>query len=515
LFGTPTLAINDADVAPDETLHLDKNFPQTALASNYDSAPGPDEYYSFTYAIVYPPGKSAVPSLGKSGGFLLKTGFVAKTPVLSVIMDEDNVVVPSPRDPPVGWAKNAGLGAYTGIAGLRVMGSKTMILAYAMSTEGSTSAQSVTTAEVLVVSDCSATGCSTNGVAAIPLGTVTGQAKPTMAPLSTGIAVALSSADGSGFKVYFVGETGISSVITPALPAGSMQSMYAPIAAVQGSSTEVAIAQHGRMVVCTSSGCDEPGKNIGYGTVKDLVCLSKRSCIASTTSALVLLPMANSTAPSVLAEVAGKDLGSAKAAALSESHLFFHTPSQHPSSSSFWSPVAETDVGFAVWEKASTWTGRFLQPAYEAGCPSLTGEEICGGRTACEMVCDRIGDCVGFTIDEDDTCRIYDTCAATVHSSLQDTVLKEKEVLCNVTVEGAVFPEGVDKSHLDNEALPSLLNTIYSQTSPNVFLSSTNETAIFYDAAQVCLGYVLGMNPNPSHTIFAITYPDADGQVHG
>ena len=101
------------------------------------------------------------------------------------------------------------------------------------------------------------------------------------------------------------------------------------------------------------------------------------------------------------------------------------------------------------------------------------------------QVCDRIGDCVGFTIDEDDTCRIYDTCAATVHSSLQDTVLKEKEVLCNVTVEGAVFPEGVDKSHLDSEALPSLLNTIYSQTSPNVFLSSTNETAIFYDAAQV------------------------------
>ena len=42
---------------------------------------------------------------------------------------------------------------------------------------------------------------------------------------------------------------------------------------------------------------------------------------------------------------------------------------------------------------------------------TLSSEERISVRT---QVCDRIGDCVGFTIDEDDTCRIYDTCAATL-----------------------------------------------------------------------------------------------------
>jgi hypothetical protein len=516
LFGYPTLAITQDDVALLETLDLDGTYPSTALAPTYGGHPEVDDYFSFTYAVVYPPGTSALPGLNVTGGFLLKTGFVAKT-TLAVVMDEDSVAVPSPRAAPVGWAVDKG--SYLGVYGVRVLPSSTMILAHALSHEGSSQAEASYTAEVLVVT--------ASGVSAIPLGEITGNAIPTMAPVSSGVAVALSNADGNGFQLYFVSEDGVSSTLTPPLPAGPMQPFYAPVAALTGE--DVAIAQHGRMFICSADGCEKPAKPLQWeappGTtwngeadprVHDVFCLSDDACIAAlhrTTdasapvSALVLQPMDEtgnqSATPSFLVEVAGQDLGSMNAAVLSESFLFFPTPLVPAANrGSLWYPgeiagsLGNTVLGFGVYERAFTWTGRFLKPGGKPA-PStnfyyyLLYPRVCGGRPACERVCDRFKDCVGFTMDaQQDTCRMKAQCtidyyyyyaahpAANPSRAGVSAVLKKETHACSVTVKNALFPPGVDKSHLESRDLPTLLNTVYTDRGGGVYVSPTNETVI-------------------------------------
>jgi hypothetical protein len=500
LFGLPTLIIDEADVAPGKTLSVAK----VALAPNYQGKAEEGKHYSWVYAARMPPSVSPVPSMA-DGGLLLKTGFVADT-VLSVIVEE-TIAVPLPYPVSEPYA-------------ISTFGSKKMILGFDMT---GVSSPNLLLAEVVVVvvSDCSGSGCAPNGVKTIKLGKA--YVEPVMnqiamAPVSTGVAVLVWGATPS---LQFVSDSGISrTVVLDMLPlgtsaqpygnyygAGTISAVKETTVAVVSKSNDLGIQDH--LVTCAPDSCDEPRYLNASGQSGPIVCLTAESCLLLMDDTLALLQMNDlvDAGPVAVFDAPNYIFTLSQPVALSDSHIFFPQPRWNRTGLALWSPEEwkenQTAHGFVVWEKASTWTGRLLQPNWEAGCPALSGDEICGGRPACEKVCDRVTECAGFTMDENETCRIYPTCENTLPGPFR-TVLKDQVVPCTVTVYDAVLPPSMQVSQL---------NTEYVQDGTNVYVSATNETAIYHDSAHPCIGYVLGVNPATPHTIFAITYPDADGQV--
>jgi hypothetical protein len=455
----------------------------------------------------------------KSGGLLLKTGFVASM-TLDVVVKETIAVPFSGRILPR-FAQG--------------FGSKTFVVGWDSNTWPPVDLV------VVVVSDCSASGCAANGIKTKRFQGVSYGGEVRVTAVQGGIAVLLHS--GGQFVLHFMYDASVSkTLVLDMLPPFDNSEWFSAISTVKESTVVVVLDR--MYVKCTPDGCEKQPRSLdavwsGQGTLRTFsaLCLTEESCVMdlyeTATSQkqhkLVLVPMGTDATPTILlAGPAGSSperFSYSPPVALSESHIFFSQPRWAPDSSGliaglhwpFSSTTDRTAQGFAVWEKAFTWTGRLLQPAWDASngghpCPPLSGDEICGGRPACEKVCDRVDDCSGFTMDANETCRIYQTCDELLAGPF-NSALKDKVVPCTVKVEGAVLPAGVDASHLDSADLPTLLNTAYVQEAQNMYVAVTNETAIYFDSNQPCVGYVLGMNKRSPHTIFAITYSDAEGQV--
>jgi hypothetical protein len=518
VFGMPKLVIADTDVNWWTALPIAMG----ALAPNYEGVAKEGTHYDWVYAIRMPAGYSPVLS---GDGLLLKKGYVAET-VLSVEVEE-TIAVPLDYTISDPYA-------------IRAYGTKTMILGFDLSAATSAS-QGVTADVVVVVVDAS------GGATTITLGQASADYLPYssstslsigMAPVSTGVAVLVL---GTTPSLYYVTDSGISNTVVLTSYGFPSSASYGFISAVKDSKVAVVSPGSGsvdQLVTCEPDGCDDPrsldetwkqSTSTGIQS-RGVVCVTGESCIVhmvetdvsgmgASNLALVRMDDPVNAGTKFLLGGFGYEpddvyFTDTQPVALSESHIFL---AQMWATSldeyNKWSPVAQTAdqraYGFVAWEKALTWSGRFLQSAYETSCPAgLTGEEICGGRQACEQVCDRLDKCAGFTMDEDELCIIYSTCENTATSSTLRTVLKDQTVPCTVTVKDAVLPESLSPTY---DAAP--LNSEYVQKDTHLYVSATNETAIYYDSAHSCMGYVLGLNTATAYTIFAITYLDASGQV--